>query len=62
MVFDREEQREIILKLLGAISFQGNALDKMYEFKQQVLTGSIAKDEELDGNRVDSCQKIRSLK
>ncbi len=45
MIFDREEQREIILKLLDAVSFQGNVLDKMYEFKQEVSKGTVAKKE-----------------
>jgi hypothetical protein len=44
MIFDREEQRGIILELLSSVTIPGKALDAMYEFKQQVLKGTIQEE------------------
>lgn len=41
MIFDNEEQKQIILELLGAVTIPGKALDKLYQFKQEVIAGEI---------------------
>ena len=42
MVFDTEKQRQIILELLSVSSIPGKALEIMYQFKQDVIQGTIA--------------------
>lgn len=42
MVFDTEKQRQIILELLSVSSIPGKALELLYQFKQEVLQGTLA--------------------
>jgi len=42
MVFDKEEQRKIILEILDNVTIPGKSLDVLFAFKQEVLQGSFA--------------------
>jgi hypothetical protein len=44
MLFDTEEQRQIILELLNGVTIPGKALDIMYAFKQQVIAGIVEEE------------------
>jgi hypothetical protein len=45
MVFDKEEQRKIILELLDSVTIPGKAMDVLFAFKQQVIAGEVRKVE-----------------
>ena len=45
MVFDKEEQRKIILELLDSVTIPGKAIDVLFGFKQEVIAGEVKKDE-----------------
>lgn len=43
MVFDKEEQRKIILELLDSVTIPGKAVDVLFAFKQEVIAGEVKK-------------------
>lgn len=45
MVFDKEEQRKIILELLDSVNIPGKARHILYAFEQEVLAGEVKKEE-----------------
>lgn len=43
MVFDTEQQRQIILEMLDNLTFPGKIMDTLCGFKQEVIAGEIKK-------------------
>jgi hypothetical protein len=41
MIFDTDQQKQLILEMLKAVQFPGTALDAIYQLKQDVLKADV---------------------